>query len=163
MGAFEHFPYTNFQDLNLNWLLSKVKEYGDSIGDFENELNEAVDLFNALKNNVIELGSEINTINDHISDLTQSISIIVDNLENVNTNLGDLNNTTQLLTNRINEISIDVNYLSDKVDNIESTIQVIAEQVVREFIESGQLQLRLSEQYDAINKALTLYISGGSD
>lgn len=26
MGLFEHFPYTNFQDLNLNSLLTKMKE-----------------------------------------------------------------------------------------------------------------------------------------
>ena len=25
MGLFEHFPYTNFQDLNLNTLLEKMK------------------------------------------------------------------------------------------------------------------------------------------
>ena len=27
MGAFEFFPYTNFHELNLDWLLTKVKEY----------------------------------------------------------------------------------------------------------------------------------------
>ena len=26
MGVFEHFPYTNFHDLNLDWILSRVKE-----------------------------------------------------------------------------------------------------------------------------------------
>lgn len=24
MGAFEHFPYTNFQDLNLDWIIKEV-------------------------------------------------------------------------------------------------------------------------------------------
>lgn len=31
MGMFEHFPYTNFHDLNLDWLLKKVKEIEDSL------------------------------------------------------------------------------------------------------------------------------------
>ena len=26
MGIFEHFPYTNFHDLNQDWILTRVKE-----------------------------------------------------------------------------------------------------------------------------------------
>ena len=26
MGVFEHFPYANFQELNLDWLLKKMRE-----------------------------------------------------------------------------------------------------------------------------------------
>ena len=25
MGLFEHFPYSNFHDLNLNWIIGKIK------------------------------------------------------------------------------------------------------------------------------------------
>lgn len=42
MGLFEHFPYTNFQDLNLNTLLDKMrnllaamKELQDLVGGYE--------------------------------------------------------------------------------------------------------------------------------
>ena len=31
MGAFEHFPYTNFQDLNLDWILKKLKALEDDV------------------------------------------------------------------------------------------------------------------------------------
>lgn len=27
MGVFEQFPYTNFHDLNLDWIVSKIKEF----------------------------------------------------------------------------------------------------------------------------------------
>lgn len=31
MGLFEHFPYTNFHELNLDWLLRKTKELNDEV------------------------------------------------------------------------------------------------------------------------------------
>lgn len=31
MSLFEQFPYTNFHELNLDWLIQKVKDYGESI------------------------------------------------------------------------------------------------------------------------------------
>ena len=47
MGLFEHFPYTNFQDLNLNNLLEKMKlllaamnELQTYVGGYENRIKE---------------------------------------------------------------------------------------------------------------------------
>ena len=35
MPVFENFPYTNFHDLNLDWILNKVKELDEKVnGDF---------------------------------------------------------------------------------------------------------------------------------
>ena len=31
MGDFEHFPYTNFQDLNLDWILKQLKALEDDV------------------------------------------------------------------------------------------------------------------------------------
>lgn len=31
MGLFEHFPYTNFHDLNLDWILNVVKKLYDEV------------------------------------------------------------------------------------------------------------------------------------
>lgn len=32
MGVFEHFPYVNFHELNLSWIVNKLKELEDIIG-----------------------------------------------------------------------------------------------------------------------------------
>ena len=39
MPVFENFPYTNFHELNLDWLLNKVKELEEKIGE---DLNEEI-------------------------------------------------------------------------------------------------------------------------
>lgn len=45
MGVFEHFPYTNFHDLNLDWILKNlneiitvVKELEKTVGGWEDEI-----------------------------------------------------------------------------------------------------------------------------
>ena len=40
MGAYEHFPYTNFHDLNLDWLLKKVEELERRVEELERRVEE---------------------------------------------------------------------------------------------------------------------------
>lgn len=35
MALFENFPYTNFHEMNMDWLLKKVKELGAQVAEFE--------------------------------------------------------------------------------------------------------------------------------
>lgn len=42
MGLFEQFPYTNFHELNLDWLLQKVKQLDSKVDSFEDDIKEAV-------------------------------------------------------------------------------------------------------------------------
>ena len=41
MGMFEHFPYTNFHDLNLDWLLKTMKSIKDSLDDLWKQFLES--------------------------------------------------------------------------------------------------------------------------
>lgn len=43
MGAFEHFPYTNYQDFNLDWVLRAVKEVQKKIDEFDADIEQMVD------------------------------------------------------------------------------------------------------------------------
>ena len=47
MGIFEHFPYTNFHEVNLDWLLNKVKAIENDLASTEvlNDLLGAEDLY----------------------------------------------------------------------------------------------------------------------
>lgn len=33
MGVFEHYPYTNFHELNLDWIIKLVKELNSKVND----------------------------------------------------------------------------------------------------------------------------------
>lgn len=67
MGLFENFPYTNFHELNLDWLLEIVKKLDSKFdewtdGQFEEWLNEQLE--NGTLQDIIEnvLGDEINIV-----------------------------------------------------------------------------------------------------
>lgn len=38
MGLFEQFPYTNFHELNLDWILKKVKEFDERLNQFRDTI-----------------------------------------------------------------------------------------------------------------------------
>lgn len=40
MGLFEHFPYTNFHELNIDWLLRELKKAGAQIEDLEKFIHD---------------------------------------------------------------------------------------------------------------------------
>ena len=45
MGVFETFPYTNYQNLNLNYILKKIKEINSLVDDLYLLLNNKLDVY----------------------------------------------------------------------------------------------------------------------
>lgn len=58
MGIFEHFPYTNFHDLNLDWLLRAVKTLRDRLEDHIKDYNRTKVPGGGLKNQVLTKKSD---------------------------------------------------------------------------------------------------------
>lgn len=42
MGLYEHFPYTNFQNLNLDWLLETVKKTAEYVEHIDQSIDEEI-------------------------------------------------------------------------------------------------------------------------
>lgn len=42
MGLFEQFPYTNFHDLNLGWVLDIIKKNNEYLKHISNTINEEI-------------------------------------------------------------------------------------------------------------------------
>lgn len=72
MGAFEHFPYTNFHELNLDFIISKVKEYINKTEGIEIQIKMLSGDLDALKEYV----------NDYFDslDLKQAVSDKIDEM-----------------------------------------------------------------------------------
>ncbi len=45
MGLFEQFPYTNFHDLNLDWIIKALKDLDEKVDTIEERITEAAKLY----------------------------------------------------------------------------------------------------------------------
>lgn len=45
MGLFEHFPYTNFHDLNLDWIIKALKDLDEKVDTIEERITEAAKVY----------------------------------------------------------------------------------------------------------------------
>lgn len=66
MGLFEHFPYTNFHELNLDWLLTKMKELAADVSTAEDKML-------ALETGLKELREYVDSL-----DLTDEVREVMD-------------------------------------------------------------------------------------
>ena len=80
MGAFETFPYTNFQNLNLNWIIKIVKEYVSKVDtldiDFKDLKNYVISYFDNL-----DIQEEVNNKLDEMAESGELADIIAQYLE----------------------------------------------------------------------------------
>ena len=68
MGLYEHFPYSNYHELNLDWLLSKVKEIQTDI----DKINAWKETFSAQINS--QISDLINQVNTEFNQLKTDIA-----------------------------------------------------------------------------------------
>lgn len=81
MGVFEHkYPYENFHELNLDWILSEIKRFSEILASWEDtikELEEGLKKLNQYDARISALEratSDLNTIRQNISTLQVEVS-----------------------------------------------------------------------------------------
>lgn len=56
LNFLHRFPYSNFHELNLDWIIRTVKSYGTQIDELRSEIDDAVDYLKTnLENTVIQV------------------------------------------------------------------------------------------------------------
>lgn len=72
--AFEHFPYTNFHDLNLDFMLEKFKAIQDSIGTFIDQWEGIKEDYaiNIKENYKEKISAEFQQITDEFNDMVRA-------------------------------------------------------------------------------------------
>lgn len=76
--AFEQFPYTNFHDLNLDWVLKEVKRVSEAVDKWSTEVLEAAKAYTDEK-----VAAEAERSNQAYLELKQSVETTIRDFQNV--------------------------------------------------------------------------------
>lgn len=113
MPLFEHMPYTNFENINLDWILKTIKQHDTDIS--------------TLKTDVQNINGQITTINTNITNIIEAIGEIdlsglesrVDTLETEYTQLhNSLNNVTLRLVGDETDIATNTGNIATNTTDI---------------------------------------------
>lgn len=81
--AFEHFPYANFHDLNLDWMIQQFQQWAvewaavkKAYEDFNADLSDIDSQLSALRNDVIDLNSNVENIENRIAVINMRITSV---------------------------------------------------------------------------------------
>lgn len=67
MGLFEHFPYTNFHQLNLDWIVRQLKKKEDRVEALEDRMDQAEADIDALEGRMDTAEGDIINLNNQIN------------------------------------------------------------------------------------------------
>lgn len=76
--AFEQFPYTNFHELNLDWILKEVKRVSEAVDKWSTEVLEAANAYTDLK-----VAAEAERAEQANLELKQSVETAIRDFQNV--------------------------------------------------------------------------------
>ena len=76
--AFEQFPYTNFHDLNLDWVLKEVKRVSEAVDKWSTEVLDAAKTYTDVK-----VAAEAERANQANLELKQTVETAIRDFQNV--------------------------------------------------------------------------------
>lgn len=123
MGLFEQFPYTNFHELNLDWIVSKVKELVTEFDSYAVSFQELKDYVNNYFEN-IDLSDDVRDELQKIADSGEFDSIIAEAAQNVIP--GYMDEYKQEIDAQIAGQNNIINQNSENIEELKTQIETIA-------------------------------------
>ena len=135
MGAYEHFPYTNYQDVNIDWVLETTKRMDELANQLDTEISEEVD---AQLQEMIDdgtLGDLINNtllvnINNKVDDVKADVDAITP-LDATPTDGSTKGVTSDGVYDAIKTVADDLDDLSNDVDALDTKVDGIVQPFIR--------------------------------
>ena len=151
---FHSYPYENFHELNLDWILSKINKFEETLNDWKelaNELQEGLKDIDNIKNEIASIESDLDYIKNRIIEL-----------DNFESQLSDAFNLISQLQNSFDNIELHFNvieseiagvkvYIDDKFDILDSKL---FESQTLLMLKINQLKLNIQSQIDDLKSII---------
>ena len=179
MGAFETFPYTNFQDLNLDWILKQLKTLEEDVKEvveLSKTWSDQVDYLNARMNAIEEENLKLsNLYNSFVQEVESKFNELErQQLENFEVLKNQIENEFYRLQLEINQalslFNERINYLDNKLDetlnNLPSLIVMTSpftgeddslQNIIYDIVNSQKTNSLTASEYDNLELSALAY------
>lgn len=165
----ERFPYANFHELNLDWVLIKLKDLIDKYNLHDTEINEikveieklkeAIDLIGDV-DKIEELIQEYDTIKQQVEVNTSDIGVLKLAMSTLNTDMTNLQQSfTELetkLDGQIEQINQNLNLIQTDINNIKNDVSQIQTSITNITTEISQITKELTTITESISNINTV-------
>lgn len=173
MGLFEHFPYTNFHELNLDWwidamkkLEARVEALEKRIEQLKQEILEEVDrklaefkeqLLQEVQEKLDALKEELTTLID--TKISEALAPIIQRIEKLENDLEQLRNDfdeccTEVRA-KLSEIETEIDIINGRLDSIDTDISNITTEITTIKERISTIENRLDNDEQAIDDILS--------
>ena len=75
----DYVPYTNFHELNLDWIVKKVVEYGVKLTDIDADVKARIE---TMEGTITDQNAKIETLENYVRDVMSTISENIEQITN---------------------------------------------------------------------------------
>lgn len=173
MGLFEHFPYTNFHDLNLDYWLEMMKLLEDRVEALEKrieqlkqEILDEVDkklaefkeqLLQEVQEKLDALKEELTALID--TKISEALEPVIQRIEKLETDLEQLRNDFDEccaeVRTKLSEIETEIDIINRRLDSIDTDISNITTEITTIKEKISTIENRLDNDEQAIDDILS--------
>lgn len=173
MGLFEHYPYSNFHELNLDWIISEIKKLRDDVdalqkkidGLKEEILNEVDQKIADAKTEILnQLEIEINNLREELTQLIDTkiqdaVNSINQQIEQINTVIEQLRQDFEKCCDEvkkdISDLQESISTINEAITEIQNTLVGINNRVSAVETKVASIENRLDNDEASIDSILT--------
>ena len=119
---FNKYPYTNFEQLNLDWLMDKISGFDKRITDCETTVAAMDERVTNCENDISSLTDRVNTAEDDIDALEGRMDTAEDDIDALEGRMDTAEDDIDALEGRMDTAEDDIDALEGRVDDLENTV-----------------------------------------
>lgn len=90
MSFWNKYPYTDFHELNIDWVLTKIKEMLSRLGILENRVNEHEERITNIEGDIEVLEGAVDDLSSRVGGFNQRITAVENSVTNINIDIDNL-------------------------------------------------------------------------
>ena len=127
---YSRYPYTNFEQLNLDYLLNETSKFSKRVEDLETITANHEVRIGTLETNVEDLTGRVGTLETDVGDLKERMTEAEGDIDDLELDVGNLKDRMTEAEDDIDDLELDVGDLKERMTEAESDISAIEGDIV---------------------------------